>query len=138
MANPKYIITKDDCGFAFSWIDKKLRNNDLLKALDFERRLEAETAFNNGRMLTAHNKLNRWCETYLSSKEWSSLKASIRKKRQRLQQEVTVGAKPINIGLTPDAHRKLKAVADSEGVTMSQAIEKYFDAAYWEIRSRKK
>ena len=131
MTKQLYTITKDDCLFAHECVSKKITEYGFLDYLEYEQKQAALNEYSATKMWCAHKKLHVSCETYLNEGAWEKLKCAIRQKRRRLKLNASIDDKPVSINLTPSAHSKLKRVADADGVTLSQAIEKYFAKPYY-------
>jgi macrodomain Ter protein organizer (MatP/YcbG family) len=129
MARQKYTINSDDFLAARKWIDGKAARNwsDMIPNID--ERLEAKKKLDAIRYKAtqkAVKDLQGWCESYLDDKSWQQMKTTIRATRMR---EKSSGEKK-QITVDFRAWEMLSAVADAEGVTLSQVIEKNLKKAY--------
>ena len=115
MARPRYTISGSDRSFAWRWIDKKLSNPLWLG----ETRTYA--AYQNFSQINENDvdSLNRWCETWLGSSEWTQLKNAVRAARKRRDGN---GVK--NVTLSRYAWSILDFWARRDGCTFSEVIEK--------------
>ena len=125
MAKAKYKITKEDQSTAYFWIEKKLNEYNFLTE---EKYTPAEKDFITIAKKPTAKKLNEWCENYLNKEQWKKLKGAIRAKRKR--STTKPDDKKISTDLDFNAWRMLSAVAKSEKITLSQAIEKNISKAY--------
>jgi len=128
MPKKKYTIVKSDLLFARRWIDNKFNAKDYKsfsvymrnrQCVDFALQEYQEVDFR------ATTKLNEWCEKFLTSKDWSKLKTSIRAGRNRKDKG---NRKSIDIDF--EAWCKLSAISDSESLTISEIINKYLNKQY--------
>lgn len=120
MARQRYHITASDRWFAHRWIEKKLENPSWLG--DY-RTFKASRAFdllNESKTLDPTENLNRWCESWLKSDEWTQLKNAIRASRRRAAKP---GTKTVT--LSHNAWAILNYVATQEKCTLSEAIERH-------------
>lgn len=122
MSRPKYQVTETDFNHACSYISSKLQN------LEFELSKEASTtdaksdyfeAIQGGSRKARSERLNAWCEKYLSSKEWRRLIAAIRKRRERWTRHDQVKS----ISISEKAHKLLVKVSERDDVTFSEVLE---------------
>lgn len=123
MARPKYTITAADVVHAGTYLANRLRNLDVRFGDDVSLRT-AERAFTEAVAVPRKEKravqVNAWCEKYLSSAEWATLKLAIRKRRER---RVRTDLKTVTISAR--AHDLLSKVAERDEVTYSEVLEKY-------------
>lgn len=122
MSRPKYQVTETDFTHACNYISSKLQN------FEFELSEEASTndaktayfdAVQSGSRKARSERLNAWCEKYLSSKEWRRLVAAIRKRRERWNRHDQMKS----ISISEKAHKLLVKVSERDGVTFSEVLE---------------
>lgn len=122
MSRPKYQVTETDFTHACNYISSKLQN------FEFELSEEASTtdaktayfeAVQSGSRKARSERLNAWCEKYLSSKEWRRLTAAIRKRRERWARHDQMKS----ISISSKAHKLLLKVAERDNVTFSDVLE---------------
>jgi len=118
MARPKYRITASDHWFARRWVEKKLINPTWLGEI---KTFSAHQDFLN-RQETAEE-LNKWCESWLSSGEWTQLKNAVRTSRKRAR-----GSEKISVTLSRYSWSILDFWARREGCTLSKVIERHMGA----------
>ena len=85
------------------------------------------------------NELQKWCDKYVSEKDFTTMRNALRKRHQRSKQEVT-NRKDKTITLRHAAYSVLEKLrAEDEMNDFSEVIEKYCEALYeMPQRSRKK
>jgi len=128
MPKKKYTIVKSDLIFVRRWIDNKFNANDYKSFNNHMRNRQCiDVALEEYKKVDfrATVKLNEWCEKFLTSKDWSKLKTSIRAGRNRKDK-----GKRKSIDIDFEAWCKLSAISDSEGLTNSQIINKYLNKQY--------
>lgn len=120
MSRPKYKITASDLPFVHAYLLRALEDShyimqgnsvayqfrQFLDRIDLDDDLEHDAEI-----------LNRWCEKYLTTKQWSRLKVTIRKMRYRQSNT------DVTITLKPEAHQKLQELIDKGyAKTLSDAV----------------
>lgn len=109
MSRPKYKITATDLPSAHAYLLRALEDShyitrgssvayqfrQYLNRIDLDDDLEHDAEI-----------LNRWCEKYLTTKQWDRLKVTIRKMRYRQANT------DVTITLKPEAHKILQTVID--------------------------
>ena len=87
--------------------------------------------------------LQQWCNRYLNahknSREWNKIKDAIRAKRKRTADK-KAGISKQSVSLEPYAHLVITDVAEREGLTASEVIEKYIGPAFdkhWNNKRKK-
>ena len=124
MAKAKYKITKEDSLKAWVYIESKLGDQNYPdEEFNFENKEEFQKIQPN-----ENDKINKWCEKHLNKKQWQQLKDSIRAKRSRAISDKK------SVDLERHAWEMLSAIAKSEGLTLSQAIEKHLNNTYMKIQ----
>ncbi len=123
MPRPLFVITPSDYMHASEYVLNRLRLRKF-ELVDSVSHSQAE-----GRLLSTLGsaakskeqaaKLQVWCEKHLSKKDWSDLKTSIRKRRQRWKQ--TESSKSITI--SNDVHALLSRLAERDGVTFNEVLK---------------
>ena len=120
MARQRYKLTDSDRWFAQRWIETKLENPVWLGEHRTYKATRSFELLTESRMGNPTDSLNRWCETWLKSDEWTQLKNAIRASRRRANQP---GTKTVT--LSHNAWALLDFVASRDGCTLSEAIERY-------------
>lgn len=119
MARSRYIITDSDHWFAYRWIEKKLKNPAWLGEYRTYKAGRTFQLIEENGIGNRTEKLNRWCETWLTSDEWTQLKNAIRASRRRARQPETK-----TVTLSRNAWEILAYYADRDGVTLSEVVER--------------
>lgn len=123
MARPRYTVTAADVVHAGTYLANRLRNQDVRFGDDVSYRA-AEQEFTEAAAVPRKEKravqVNAWCEKYLSSAEWATLKLAIRKRRER---RVRTDLKTVTISAR--AFDLLSKTSTRDGVTYSEVLEKY-------------
>jgi macrodomain Ter protein organizer (MatP/YcbG family) len=120
MARQRYKLIESDRWFAHRWIEKKLEDPTWLGEYRTYKATRAFELHNESRTQNPTESLNRWCETWLKSDEWTQLKNAIRASRRRANQP---GTKTVT--LSHNAWSLLDYVATKEACTLSETIERY-------------
>jgi macrodomain Ter protein organizer (MatP/YcbG family) len=122
MPRPRYTITEDDFQHAYFYLSDKVRtfkvdyvNDGLLSSP--EREFVAVTKKKTS--ATKAVALNAWCEKYLSSAEWTKLKAGIRKRRERWEHH----GQQKTLTVSSTVHSYLAKIAERDGVTYNEILE---------------
>lgn len=123
MARNRYTITDSDRWFATRWIEKKLKNPAWLGEYRTYKAGRGFQLIEESEIGNPTEKLNRWCETWLTGSEWTQLKNAIRASRRRARKPETK-----TVTLSRNAWEILAYHADQDGVTLSEVIEQRFDA----------
>lgn len=127
MARPAYKITFDDFRHTTAYLSSRIREFELeFRDLDvMETAKDEYLKISRSRPSNAAaERLQAWCDEYLSEEEWERTKSSIRKRRQRW-----APPQPLKtITITQKAHRLLRELAKRDDVTLSAAIERYMPA----------
>lgn len=117
----KYAIKSADRHFASRYLSARLRKGEEWGSWyptdDFDTNEAARRAFQSAR---DEEDLTRWGEKYLDLGQWQQLKSAIRQRRRRAKYPDVR-----NVTLTKQAHWILSAIAERDGVTLSQVIEEY-------------
>lgn len=123
MARPRYTITAADVVHAGTYLANRLRNMDVRFDEDVSYKT-AERKFTEAAAELRREKravqVNAWCEKYLSSAEWATLKLAIRKRRER---RVRTDLKTVTISAR--AFELLSKLSARDDVTYSDVLEKY-------------
>lgn len=120
MSRQRYRITESDRWFAHRWIEKKLENPAWLGEYRTFKATRAFDLLNESRIQNPTENLNRWCEAWLKSMEWTQLKNAIRASRRRANKP---GTKTVT--LSHNAWAQLNYVASKEACTLSEVIERH-------------
>ncbi len=115
MARPKYRITSADLAFAWRWIEKKLADPAWLGAA------RSHAAWQDFQRIDAHDAeaMNRWCEIWLDSAQWTQMKNAIRASRMRARRDDLK-----TVTLSRYAWSILEFWARRDGCTISEVIER--------------
>ncbi len=124
MAPRRYTITPADVSYAHAYLTIQLQTY----ALKLRQYVYADAAreFEIPRGLTREaraDRLNRWCEQFLSSSDWTRLKSAIRKRRQRRKGETKV------VTISQKAHKILRQLSKRDHATHSATLEHYLGLA---------
>lgn len=123
MARNRYVITDSDHWFACRWVEKKLKNPSWLGEYRTYKASRALQLLEESEIGNRTEKLNRWCETWLRSEEWTQLKNAVRASRRRAKQPDIK-----TVTLSRNAWEILTYYADRDGVTLSEVIERKLGA----------
>ena len=119
MPNKKYKIEACDIVFARNYlINRAFKGSEYIERgilttfrfHEFLRSLDLDDPEHDAFML------NKVCEKCLTARQWSLLKVSVRKCRERNRQEKS------QLTIDKDAHKALKDFAAAQGVNLSKAI----------------
>lgn len=122
MARKRYRITTSDRWFAHRWIEKKLENPSWLGEYRTYKASRAFQLLNESRAPDTTESLNRWCEAWLQSQEWTQLKNAVRASRRRAGNPETK-----TVTLSHNAWALLNYIAVQEQCTLSEAIERHMN-----------
>ncbi len=120
MARQRYKITDSDRWFAHRWVEKKLKSPVWLGEYRTYKASRAFELLNESGIHDPTESLNRWCETWLQSREWTQLKNAIRASRRRANMP---GTKTVTLSHNAWVH--LNRLATQEGCTLSEVIERH-------------
>lgn len=128
MPRPKYTITSDDVVHATAYLKTRLQ----IFAVDLgvvsnrtannEFNAAVETRSKEDRAVG----LQAWCEKYLSDREWTKLKTSIRKRRERKSRKGEVET----VTISKKAFDLLQKLSLRDNVTYAVTLEKYLGKAW--------
>jgi len=121
MARKRYRITPSDRWFAQRWIEKKLENPAWLGDYRTYKASRAFDVLSESKASDPTESLNRWCESWLQSREWTQLKNAIRASRRRATKP---GTKTVT--LSHNAWVLLNYEATRQHCTLSEIIEHHF------------
>ena len=128
MPRSKYKITSGDVIHATDYVKSRLQ----LFALDLGDASSRTATKEFGDAVDVRskeeraNRLNDWCEKYLSGTEWTKLKTSIRKRRERKARKGEIES----VSISRKAYALLKKLSTRDNVTYSEALEKYLGRAW--------
>jgi macrodomain Ter protein organizer (MatP/YcbG family) len=125
MARERYTITDEDLGFAVSYLSRKLKDGYWLSD-DVSRETKAERAYEKAKRDAVT--LTEWGEKWLSSSQWTQLKNAVRAARRR-QADLSRDP-PKHVTLSHRAWLMLHELAERDGVTLSELIEKKLEKAW--------
>lgn len=121
MPRPKYRIKNTtDYRIAIRYLDQKISESGWIGG-SASRHAKAASEYPEKKR--GFNNLNEWCETWLTSDNWNQLKTTIRVSRMRIATKKS--EKPVTVTLSRYAHRVLSELAEYEGITLSECIEKH-------------
>lgn len=122
MTRPAYQLNADDFRHATAYLGNRIRSFEIdfrdLSTIEEAKQQYYQLASSRPSKAAAE-RLQAWCDTYLTAAEWQLAKSSIRKRRQRWAP--TKALKTITI--SQRAHRLLSQLAKRDNVTLSEAIE---------------
>lgn len=120
MSRPKYRITASDLPFAHAYLLRALEDSHYIEkgnSVAYQFRLFLDRIDLDDDLEHDAEILNRWCEKYLTTKQWSRLKVTIRKMRYRQSNT------DVTITLKPKAHQKLQEIIDNgHAKSLSDAV----------------
>jgi macrodomain Ter protein organizer (MatP/YcbG family) len=125
MARSRYKIGKEDLGFAVSYLSHKLRTGYWISE-DVSEETTAERSYREA--MRDPITLTEWCEKWLSSAQWTQLKNAIRAARRR--QADLRRDPPKHVTLSHRAWLMLHELAQRDGVTLSELIERKFEKTW--------
>ncbi|MCW9023170.1 MAG: hypothetical protein OQK73_00670 [Gammaproteobacteria bacterium] len=115
-------IDKDDIFYAVQWLKVKLEEPDWLTD-DFDKVLAARKELNKLKNTNKPDKLQEFCDNWLSEEQHAQLDKSLcidRKRREHKPKD-----KPVSVNMTERAFMILSRLAQQESCTVSEVIEKY-------------
>ncbi len=128
MPRPRFRITSDNYQAARDYLGHQIRNNTLgiknAAALEWN---QLPHSLDRKKAQSYAELVNDWCEEHLDSEQWSKLKNALRARRKRLSDQIN-GDDKVTVTLSRRAWMKLSSVAETNGVTLSQAIETFLRA----------
>ena len=128
MPRPKYSITAEDVVHATEYLRTRLQ----VSAFDLGdvSHRTAKNEFDDAVALRTKEEkakgLHAWCEKYFGDKEWTKLKTSIRKRRERKVRRGEVES----VTISKKAFELLQKLAKRDNVTYSETLEKYLGKAW--------
>jgi hypothetical protein len=128
MARERYTITDGDLGFAVSYLSRKLQSDYWLSD-DVSRETKAQRAYRAAKRDAVT--LTAWGEEWLSSAQWTQLKNAVRAARRR-QADLSRNP-PKHVTLSHRAWLILHELAERDGVTLSELIEKRLEKAWMKL-----
>ncbi|WP_018694484.1 hypothetical protein [Algicola sagamiensis] len=134
MAREKFAITDDIAVGCFQYLSKKVKTDpSFLSHLSHEETEQAHHAFDAARdVLLYHDQLaellHAWFYTFLTAKQQTAMKASLRKKRQRSRNDY------VSMEIDKDIYWKLSHLAEQEGITIKDYLEQIISDTYAQQR----
>jgi len=128
MARERYTITDGDLGFAASYLSRKLQYDYWLSD-DVSRETKAQRAYRAAKRDAVT--LTAWGEEWLSILQWTQLKNAVRAARRR-QADLSRDP-PKHVTLSHRAWLMLHELAERDGVTLSEFIEKKLEKAWMKL-----
>ncbi|MDG9670572.1 hypothetical protein ONV78_22725 [Hahella sp. CR1] len=131
----KYDIQALDYEYAKRWIDNKFRDAAFPGGAEAspDRRRRAAKALTRA---ASHGSLNAWCEKWMTSPEWNSMKNAIRAARLRREKQRGTAVPTRGVDLNVMAHQIVSALAKAEGVTISELIEMKLKKDFQKLKRR--
>ena len=154
MPRPRLTVNKDNFGKIYTYIRENIYNNDMTVKFDWPETIRICNKLPYGvpdflsiQFLPSDPKqceaLQEWCDKWLdaknNSREWNKIKDAIRAKRKRTADK-EAGISKQSVSLEPYAHLVITDVAEREGLTASEVIEKYIGPAFdkhWNNKRKK-
>lgn len=134
MPRPKYRIDNStDYRIAIRYLDKKVDEPSWIGG-NARTHGRAAAAYQENRR--GFDNLNAWAEKWLSTKNWKMLKGAIRATRKRIA--TMESDKLVNVTLSRKAHRIISDLANYEGITQSEIIEKHLNKRWLNTPNRLK
>jgi macrodomain Ter protein organizer (MatP/YcbG family) len=119
---PPYQITRKDFSYARRYIERAMQRGDISNVSGYRKFCNAETP----------EKLQAWCDDYLSEEVFEKLKRAVRASRKRSRDFKTTQRK-VTITLDHAAHLRLSMAAEELGMTLSDTILELEDS-YWHAK----
>lgn len=128
MPRPKYVITSDDVVHAIAYLRTRLQlfAIDLGAASNRTANNELNAASQANSKEERAKWIQAWCEKHLSDCDWTKLKTSIRKRRERKSWKGEVES----VTISKKAYKLLQKLSLRDNVTYSEALEKYLGKAW--------
>lgn len=128
MPRPKYSITAEDVFHATEYLRTRLQVSafDLGDTSHRKAKNEFDEAIATGTKVEKAEGLNAWCVKYLGVDEWTKLKTSIRKRRERKVRRGEVES----VTISKKAFELLQKLSKRDNVTYSETLEKYLGKAW--------
>jgi macrodomain Ter protein organizer (MatP/YcbG family) len=108
---PPYQITQSDYFYARRYIDRAMQRGDISSVDGYRKFRNAETP----------EKLQGWCDDYLSDDVFEKLKRAVRAARKR-SRDYRATSRKVNITLDHGAYIRLSMMAENLGMTLSNAV----------------
>lgn len=120
MPRPKYRINNStDYRIAIRYLDKKVNEPVWIGGNSRSHTYATKTYDDNKR---GFDNINAWCEKWLTTDNWTQLKNAIRAERKHISTKKS--ERPVNVRLSRKAHQMISDLANYEGMTLSEYIEK--------------
>ncbi len=127
MARQRYVVTAGDKAAVISYIERKLSLEPNWLESDGGKRSFARAKRDTVR-------IQKWCDKCLSDEQWRQLKDAVRAARKRKHDRTGDRVPKVNITLSRRAWSMLRALAERDGVTLSEFIEKRFEKEWLKMR----
>ena len=128
----KFNITDENKMIAWSYINRKILNDPayFFHDNDLDKEREAIRLFRAIKVddLMMTKNLEQWCLRFLLEKQFTALRASLRKKESRLKQRY------FTVELISDSHNELIDLARNDGTTIKEYLAKLVNKEYAEIK----
>jgi hypothetical protein len=128
-----YSIPLEMTSSAAGWIAKRYEKRALpapaMQSIDAARAgtgLDVRVRNNDEALEEWTERIQCWCEAHFDKETWDRLRSALRQRAHKEQ----AGRYARTITLSEKAHRVLATVAQHEGCTLSQAIERHLGPAY--------
>jgi len=130
MPRKPYQITATDYSAAKSYLDKKVLMDQgmwLIGCRGDDVQAKNDYPPQNARMSQAASeridRLNQWCDRYLSPRQWTQLKNAIRSARRKNKPERLRAGATFTVKLTHDAYTYVKTLAAAHEMSISEFLE---------------
>lgn len=125
MARQRYTITESDRPRAAGYIANRLHDDSYWLSAGGNPP-EATETFQTAK--SDRVTLNAWCEAWLSTDQWTSLKNALRAARKRDKGRSGKSAPPVHVTLSREAWQVLSDLAKRDKVTLSEwLVRRYRD-----------
>ena len=126
MARQRYVVTATDKAVVISYIERKLSLETYWLESD-----GAKRSFTRAKRDTST--LQRWCEKWLSDKQWRQMKDSVRAARKRKRDRTGDREPKMNVTLSRRAWKMVTVLARREQATLSEFLENRFEREWLEL-----
>ena len=128
----RFNITDENKMIAWSYINRKILNDPVyfFHDNDLDKEKEATGLFRSIKLddLMMTKNLEEWCKKFLLEKQFTALRASLRKQESRRKQRYFA------VELINDSYNELNDLARNEGTTIKEYLAKLVKREYVEIK----
>jgi hypothetical protein len=128
----RFNITDENNMIAWSYINRKILTDPMyfFDDNDLDKEKEATGLFRTIKLddLMMTKNLEEWCKKFLLEKQFTTLRASLRKKESRHKQRYFA------VELINDSYNELNDLARNEGTTIKEYLAKLVKREYTEIK----